>query len=127
MGEELAASKLVVDAEVETTVAPDVEWNSKLKKLGDEIDETKFEIAQTHKECRILNEELEGNERKNELLHNAVEKTKEALRREQAKLDKENQELEAKTKESEAKEKELQVFTEIKVPQIKDKDADVKR
>ena len=41
-----------VDAEVETTVAPDVEWNSKLKKLGDDIDETKFEIAQTHKECR---------------------------------------------------------------------------
>ena len=47
-------SKAAVDVDVETSVAPDAEWNSKLKRLTDEIDETKFEIAQTYKECRLV-------------------------------------------------------------------------
>ena len=55
---ELSTAKCAVDVSVETTVKPEVVWNSKLKKLADEIDETKFEIAQTHKECRLMHKSI---------------------------------------------------------------------
>ena len=62
--------------------------------------------------CSILKEELEENERKNELLEIAWKKKIEEMRDEEDKLERADQELEAKVKETEAKEKELQLFVE---------------
>ena len=62
--------------------------------------------------CSILKEELEENERKNELLELVWKKKIEEMRDEGDKLEWADQELEAKFKDTEAKEKELQVFVE---------------
>ena len=62
--------------------------------------------------CSILKEELEENERKNELLEIAWKKKIEEMRDEEDKLERADQELEAKVKDTEAKEKELQLFVE---------------
>ena len=59
-----------------------------------------------------MKEELEENERKNELLELVWKKKIEEMRDEGDKLEWADQELEAKFKDTEAKEKELQVFVE---------------